>query len=43
VLLVSRVLIKVYRERFMAWFEKLKISKIIKASNFYKLYSKVGA
>jgi uncharacterized protein (TIGR03546 family) len=43
VLLVSRVLIKVYRERFMIWFEKLKISKIIKASKFYKLYSKVGA
>ncbi len=43
VLFVSRSLIKVYRERFMAWFEKLRISKLIKASKFYKLYSKVGA
>lgn len=43
VLFMTRSLIKVYRERFMAWFDKLKISKLIKASKFYKLYSKVGA
>ena len=43
VFIAARILIKGYRERFMAWFEKLKISKLIKASKFYKLYSKVGA
>ena len=43
VFIVLRVLINVYRERFMAWFEKLKISKLIKASKFYKLYEKLGA
>jgi len=43
VLMISRKLISLYRERFMAWFEKLKISKMIKASKFYKLYEKLGA
>ena len=43
VFIALRILIKIYRERFMAWFEKLKISKIIKASKFYKLYEKLGA
>ncbi len=40
--LVGSKLIKLYRERFMAWFEKLKISKMLKASKFYKLYEKLG-
>ncbi len=43
VMLLSNVIIGIYRERFMAWFEKLKITKLIKASKFYKLYLKLEA
>lgn len=43
VILVSQKLINVYRVRVMAWFEKLKISKLLKASKFYKVYEKLGA
>lgn len=41
--LILTLLINVYRDRFMKWFETLKISKLIKASKFYKLYEKLGA
>jgi uncharacterized protein (TIGR03546 family) len=40
--IVSRIIISVYRERLMKWFEKLQISKMIKASKFYKAYEKLG-
>lgn len=40
---VSRFIISAYRDRLMVWFEKLKISKLVKASKFYKLYEKLGA
>jgi len=40
---VSRIVISVYRDRLMVWFEKLKISKMVKASKFYKVYEKLGA
>ena len=38
VLLLCRWLILVYRVRLMAWVDKLKITKILKASKFYKAY-----
>lgn len=38
VLFISRWLISAYRERLMAWVDKLKIVKILKASKFYKVY-----
>lgn len=38
VLLMSRWLISTYRVKFMVWVEKLKITKILKASKFYKVY-----
>ncbi|MFT6189818.1 MAG: hypothetical protein ACJAW8_001514 [Oleispira sp.] len=37
-LLLARWLITVYRHKVMAWVEKLKITKILKASKFYKVY-----
>jgi uncharacterized protein (TIGR03546 family) len=42
-LIVSRLMISVYRDRLMKWFDKLKISKLVKASKFYKVYEKLGA
>lgn len=39
VLVLSRLLIIGYREKFMAWVEKLKVTKLLKASKFYKLYT----
>lgn len=38
VLLLSRWLISVYRHKFMIWVDKLKITKLLKASKFYKVY-----
>lgn len=38
---LSLGLIKVYRHKVMAWFEKLKITKILKASKFYRVYEKL--
>lgn len=38
VLILSRWLISAYRDRLMAWVEKLKIVKLLKASKFYKAY-----
>lgn len=42
-LLISNLVISLYRDRLMTWFEKLKISKLVKASKFYKVYEKLGA
>lgn len=38
VLLLSRWLVTTYRERVMTWVNTLKITKILKASSFYKIY-----
>lgn len=38
VLLLSRWLISAYRHKFMIWVDKLKITKLLKASKFYKVY-----
>lgn len=38
VLLLSRWLILAYRHKLMAWVDKLKIIKLLKASKFYKVY-----
>ena len=43
VFFASKIIIGLYREKLMAWFEKLKISKLVKASKFYKVYEKLGA
>ncbi len=42
VLIGARLLISVYRDRLMAWVEKLKITKLLKASKFYKMYQAVA-
>jgi uncharacterized protein (TIGR03546 family) len=42
VLIISRVLIVGYRHKLMAWVEKLKITKLVKASKFYKVYQSVA-
>jgi uncharacterized protein (TIGR03546 family) len=38
VLIISRWLISAYRHKLMVWVEKLKITKLLKASKFYKVY-----
>ena len=38
VLLISRWLISAYRNKLMVWVDKLKITKLLKASKFYKVY-----
>jgi uncharacterized protein (TIGR03546 family) len=38
VLLLSRWLVTTYREKVMSWVNTLKITKILKASSFYKIY-----
>lgn len=43
VLLLSYVFVVLYRHKFMAWVEKLKITKWLKASKFYKVYEEMGA
>lgn len=42
VLLLSRWLIIAYRHKVMAWVDKLKITKMLKASKFYKIYQAVA-
>lgn len=37
-LLLSRWLISAYRHKLMVWVDKLKITKVLKASKFYKVY-----
>ncbi len=37
-LIVSRWLISAYRHKLMVWVDKLKITKMLKASKFYKVY-----
>lgn len=41
-LIISRFIVSTYRVRIMKWFEKLKISKMLKASKFYKYYERLG-
>jgi uncharacterized protein (TIGR03546 family) len=41
-LFISRFIVSTYRVRIMKWFEKLKISKMLKASKFYKYYERLG-
>lgn len=41
-ILISHLVISAYRDRLMKWFDKLQISKMIKASKFYKAYLKLG-
>lgn len=36
--IISRLLIVMYREKLLSWFEKLKIVQVLKASKFYNLY-----
>ncbi|GAA6135850.1 hypothetical protein NBRC116188_26400 [Oceaniserpentilla sp. 4NH20-0058] len=43
VFIIFTVLIRMYRIKLMAWFEKLKIVKFIKASKFYQAYERLGA
>lgn len=38
VLLITRWGITAYRHKLMAWVDKLKITKVLKASKFYKVY-----
>lgn len=38
VLILSRWAISAYRHKLMAWVDKLKITKLLKASKFYKVY-----
>ena len=38
VYLLSLLLVKVYRDRFLSWINKLKIMQVIKGSKFYTLY-----
>lgn len=42
VLVLSRFLILGYRHKLMTWFETLKITKLVKASKFYKVYQSVA-
>lgn len=42
IFILSRVLIVGYRHKLMAWVEKLKITKLVKASKFYKVYQSVA-
>lgn len=43
VFFASKIFVTVYRTKIMAFLDKLKISKLIKASKFYKIYEKLGA
>jgi len=38
VLMLSRVLINLYRHRLLAWVSRLKVVQMLKASKFYSLY-----
>ena len=43
VLLGSKKLIEVYRQRFMQWVNQWRIVEFIKGTNFYQLYQALGA
>lgn len=43
VFLLSKKFVLVYRSKMMATLEKFRITKLIKASKFYKIYEKLGA
>lgn len=42
VFMLSKVLINLYRDRLIAWVNKLKIAQVLKASKFYNLYKSVA-
>lgn len=42
VFVLSKVLINLYRHRLLAWFNKLKIAQVLKASKFYNLYKSIA-
>lgn len=42
VLILSTWLITAYRGRLMVWVDKLKITKMLKASKFYKVYQAIA-
>lgn len=42
VFIVSRLLVVNYREKLLTWFEKLKITQVLKASKFYGLYQSLA-
>ena len=41
-IIISHIIISSYRGRLMEWFEKLQITKMVKASKFYKAYERFG-
>lgn len=42
VFIVSRLLVTMYRQKLVAWFEKLKIAQVLKASKFYNVYKSIA-
>lgn len=42
VFILSRFLVVAYREKLLAWFEKLKVAQVLKASKFYSLYKSLA-
>lgn len=42
VFVITRLLISAYRDRLMVWVNKLQITKLLKASKFYKMYQAVA-
>jgi len=42
VFVVARLFVSMYREKLLAWFEKLKIAQVLKASKFYSLYKSLA-
>ncbi|WP_430462976.1 TIGR03546 family protein [Thalassolituus sp. LLYu03] len=40
--IASRVLISLYRDRLLAWANKLKIAQILKGTKFYNLYKSIA-
>jgi uncharacterized protein (TIGR03546 family) len=43
VLLTSRVIVVQYREKIMAWVNKLKVVEMLKSSSIYQLYQSMGS
>lgn len=42
VFIVTRIIVSLYREKLLAWFDKLKITQMLKASKFYTLYKAIA-
>lgn len=43
VLLIARVLVMQYRQRFLAWVEKWHVIQVIKSSRLYQVYQSLGS